>query len=131
MLDDLLQTSANLRLEKAQECLRDAERNIEDEAFANAANRSYYCYFHAMRALLITVGFSSKKHSGIISEFRRLYIKTKVFPVEFSDMVKNAFIVRNNSDYEDFYVVSKEEVIQQAKNAKTFLKAIEEYIKTL
>ena len=131
MLDDLLQTSVNLRLEKARECLRDAKRSIEVNAFANAANRSYYCIFHAMRAVLITVGFSSKRHSGIISEFRRLYIKTEIFPAAFSDIIKDAFIVRNNSDYEDFYVISKEEISHQVNSAKTFLAAIEEYIKIL
>jgi uncharacterized protein (UPF0332 family) len=54
VLDDLLQTSVDIRLEKARECLRDAERNLADNAFANAANRSYYCIFHAIRAVLIT-----------------------------------------------------------------------------
>ena len=131
MIDELLQTSTNLRLIKARECLRDAERSIEDNAYANAANRSYYCIFHAMRAVLITVGFSSNKHSGIISEFRRLFIKTEIFPAAFSDIIKNAFTVRNNSDYEDFYEISKEEVTQQTQNAKTFLTAVEGYIKTI
>jgi len=111
--------------------LNDAEITIAAGSFANAANRSYYCIFHAMRAVLITVGFSSKKHSGIIAEFRQKYIKTGIFPPEFSDIIKEAFTVRNNSDYEDFYVISKTEVTQQLKNAKTFLAAVEDYIRTL
>ena len=131
MLDELLQASVNIRLEKSRECLRDAERNLADNAFAVAANRSYYCIFHAIRTVLITIGFASKTHSGNISEFRRSFIKTGIFPVEFSDIIGRAFEVRNDSDYEDFYVISKEEVAQQTKNAITFLSAVEEYIKTL
>ena len=131
MLDNLLQASVDIRLEKSRECLKDAERNLADNAFANAANRSYYCIFHAIRAVLITIGFASKTHSGNISEFRRSFIRTGIFPVELSDIVGRAFEVRNDSDYEDFYVVSREEVTQQTKNAKAFLAAVEEYIETL
>ena len=131
MLDELLQASVDIRLNKARECLKDAERNLADNAFATAANRSYYCIFHAIRTVLITIGFSSKTHSGNISEFRRSFIKTGIFPVEFSDIIGRAFDVRNDSDYEDFYLISKAEVSQQTKNAKSFLIAVEDYIKTL
>ena len=131
MLDDLLQTSVNLRLDKARECLANAEKNVADMAFANAANRSYYCIFHSMRAVLATVGFSSKTHAGVISEFRRRYIKDGIFPKEFSDIIDSAYAVRNDSDYDDFYVVSKDAVTQQTDNAKVFLKAVEEYLSTL
>ena len=131
MLDELLQTSVNLRLAKARECLNNAEKNLEDMAYANAANRSYYCIFHSMRAVLTTIGFSSKTHSGVISEFRRRYIKESVFPKTFSRIIDNAFDIRNDSDYNEFYVVSEEEVAQQTANAKIFLTAVEEYISTL
>ena len=131
MPDDLLQTSINMRLEKARECLRDAEKNLADGAFATAANRHYYSVFHAMRAVLVTIGFSSKKHSGIIAEFNHRFIKAGIFPKEFSDIIRKSFKVRNDSDYEDFYVVSKTEVAEQIESAKTFLTAIEAYLRTL
>ena len=131
MLDELLHTTVSIRLDKARECLRDAEKNSEDGAYANAANRSYYAIFHSIRSVLITVGFSSKTHSGNIAEFRRSFIKTGIFPAEHSDIIGRAFEVRNDSDYNDFYVVSKEEVIKQTENARTFLSAVENYIRTL
>lgn len=82
-----------------------------------------------MRAILAMDSFDSKKHSGIISAFRERYIKTKIFPPEFSDIIGNAFDIRNDSDYEDFYVISKDEVTKQIENAKAFFAAVEEYIK--
>jgi len=33
MLDELLQASVDIRLNKARECLKDAERNLADNAF--------------------------------------------------------------------------------------------------
>jgi len=131
VLDDLKKISVEFRIEKARDCLKAAEALLTIEAYADSANRSYYAIFNAVRAVLITIGFSSKTHSGNISEFRRSFIKTGVFPKGFSDMIGNAFEVRNHSDYEDFYVVAKENVVAQLENAKTFLTAVENYIETL
>ena len=117
---------ANVRLLQARECLQDAE--VPANSLKTSANRSYYSIFHAMRAVLALEGFDSKKHSGIISTFRKNYIKTEIFPLEFSKIIDNAFEVRNDSDYNDFYVISKEKTVAQIENAKVFLAAVENYI---
>ena len=125
------QTSSDLasfRLQQARRCLRAAEVNIAADLFKDAANRSYYCIFHAMRAVLAFDRFDSKKHSGVISAFRQNYIKTGVFTADISDIIRTAFEVRNESDYEDFYVISKEKVAGQIENARAFLAAVEEYL---
>jgi len=96
--------------------------------FADAANRSYYCIFHAMRAVQALDRFDSRKHSGVIDNFRKNYIRTEIFSHDFSDIIGDAFKVRLESDYEDFYLISKEEVAAQVENAKTFLEAVEKYI---
>ena len=115
------------RLEQAHECLLVAKANISTSLKASV-NRSYYCIFHAMRAVLATKGFDSKKHSGVISEFRKTFIKPGVFERKHSDIIGKAFEIRNESDYEDFYVVSKEEAMKQIENAKEFLEACEKYL---
>jgi uncharacterized protein (UPF0332 family) len=84
-----------------------------------------------MRAVLATDCFDSKKHSGIIATFRQKYIKTGIFPSEFSDVIRKAFENRGNSDYDDFFVISKEETSEQVESAATFLTAVETYIKML
>jgi uncharacterized protein (UPF0332 family) len=117
---------ARFRLDKAKVCLQDAKAT--NVSFENAANRSYYCIFSAMRAVLALDGFNSKKHSGIISAFHKDYIRTGIFPKEFSGIITNAFEIRLDSDYEDFYLVSKAEVATQVENAETFLEAVEKYV---
>jgi len=131
MLNDLIRVSAELRLEKANECLKDAETMLSAGSYATSANRSYYCIFHAMQAVLITVGFSSKKHSGSIAEFRKSFVKTGIFPGICSDIIGEAFNVRTKSDYDIHYVIVKADVEKQVKNAKIFLSAIEAYIMNL
>ena len=63
-----------------------------------------------MRAVLALDGFDSKKHSGIIAEFRKNYLKTEILPKELSPMIDGLVETRQGSDYDDFYIISKEEV---------------------
>jgi len=119
---------AAARVEQAAEFLQSAETNMAANDFKTAANRSYYSIFHSMRAVLAFDSFDSKKHSGIISTFNKDYIKTKIFPAEFSKIIKNAFEVRNDSDYDEFYIISKESVAAQIEDAKAFLAAVREYL---
>ena len=81
-----------------------------------------------MRAVLAYDRFDSKKHSGVIAEFRRLYVKTGVFNIETSDIVSNLFDIRTNSDYDDFFIVSKEDVEEQVANAEKFVVEIKQYL---
>ncbi len=119
-----------VRTEHAEECLQAAESLIASHNYKSAANRSYYAVFHAMRAVLAFDGIDMRHHSGVISEFRRLYIKTGVFDTELSQIISLLFDVRTDSDYDDFYVVSKEETVEQYENAKYFLNVIKNYLKT-
>jgi uncharacterized protein (UPF0332 family) len=119
---------AAVRLDKARVFLRDAETNMTADSFLTSVNRSYYCIYHAMRAVLALERFDSKKHSGVISQFRRNYIKTGIFPATLSDIITKSFRDRNDSDYNDYYLISKDEVVEQLENAKTFLAAVEEYL---
>jgi len=118
---------AKYRLEQARECLQMADVTMQT-SLKNSLNRSYYCVFHAMRAVLALDKFDSKKHSGIISAFRQRYIKTNIFPRHFSDIIEETFEIRNDSDYEDFFIIAESEAVQQLENARIFLTAVEEYI---
>lgn len=120
---------ADYRIEKAKNCLKASKLLLDDELYSDSANRSYYAIFHAINALnaLDKVGF--KKHSGVISNFNHKYIKQEVIEKEFGKIANNAFEVRKDNDYADFYVVSKQEVIEQYENAVRFVERIEKYIK--
>jgi uncharacterized protein (UPF0332 family) len=43
--------------------------------------------------------------------------------------LQRAFQIRNNCDYDDFFIVSKEDATEQYKNAVDMVQAIETYIK--
>ena len=117
---------ARYRMEKAQECLTDAQDCLRLGKYSVAANRSYYAIFNAMRAMLNLEGEDYKRHSGVISEFRKRFLKTGILSPALSDIIRNLFDLRNSSDYDDFYVVSKGEVEMQTANAVLFTETVRE-----
>ena len=128
MQDDEIKALSDLRMEHAIECLETAKKVLEFGDYKSAANRSYYAVFHAMRAVLAYDDTKKTKHSGIISDFRKLYIKTGIFDSEMSDIISNLFDIRTNSDYNDFFVVAKEDVKKQVAGAERFVKAVKQYL---
>ena len=56
------------------------------------------------------------------------YIKTGVFDRYFSDVLINAFSLRTESDYRDFYVILREDVVKQVADAEVFLLTVRRYI---
>ena len=117
------------RLEKAYRMLKSAALLVEDEDYLPAANRSYYAIFHAMRAVLALDELDEHKHSHLISEFRRRYLKTEILDRSLSETISNLFEVRNSSDYNDGYVIARADVVTQIAKATEFIRAIEVYLK--
>jgi len=121
---------AKYRLQKARNCLAESKNDIGEESYESSANRSYYAMFHAVRAILALDSLDFKKHSSVIARFRELYIKTNILSVEMSDAIGNAFTVRGNADYADFFIISKEEVQMQLEQASKFVEKATKYIES-
>ena len=119
---------ARVRLERAEEMLRSARVNFEQDELKTSLNRSYYAILHAMRSINCLDGFDSSKHSGVISFFHQHTLKTKKMDPRFSEIIKTASYRREKSDYDDFYIVSRDETKEQLNNAEEFVKAVKEYI---
>lgn len=119
---------AKLRLEQGKQCIDSAKKLVEIEDYKGAANRSYYAIFHCMRSVLAFDKVDFSKHSGVSAYFRKNYVKTRIFPSKMSDIVMDAFDIRNDSDYEDYYIISKKDVLKQIENAEIFYKEIEKYL---
>ena len=116
------------RMEQAEQCLESAKLLLEADDIKGAANRSYYGIFHAIRAVLALEGKDFAKHSGVISFFRQNYIKTGILDVSLSDIITDAFQVRTECDYNDYYIICKAEVEEQVQNAERFIKTISDYL---
>lgn len=129
--DEMQKNLSQYRMQRAEEDLDAAILLFRERKFRIANNRAYYAIFHSLRAVLILDGFDSGKHSGIIAEFRRRYIKDGTFPSELSKMIGSAFTIRNASDYDDMFIASARETEEQINNAQHTCRVIREYLTEL
>lgn len=116
------------RLAMAKERLESSRLLLEHQSYKDSIGRSYYAMFTAVRAILAMDGVDFKKHAGVISYFQREYVKTGIFEVQYSKYLSQAFQIRNNTDYADFFVVSREEAEEQHQRAADFYLRIASYL---
>ena len=118
------------RVEVAREDLVTAKANLQEEHYRAANNRAYYSIYHAITAVFALENKAYKRHKDAIANFNKEYIKTEVFSQELGRRIGKAEEVRHNSDYDEFYLVTKEESIQQVQTAELLLEEIEKYLDT-
>ena len=129
MLD--LESKINLinhRLEMSEEKLESSRLLLEAKNYRDSISRSYYSIFSAIRAVLAFNGTDFRKHSAIISAFRKEYIKTGIFDNKYSNIIGAAFDARSKSDYDEFFIFFKSDAEEQYNNAKEFLEAVKSYL---
>lgn len=118
----------NYRINMAEEKLQASKLLLDNGNFKDSIGRSYYAIFTAARAVLALDGVDFAKHSGVISYFQREYIKSNIFDVKYSKYISEAFQIRNNTDYADFFIVSKDDAIEQYEHALEFCSEIKKYL---
>lgn len=116
------------RLEMARERLHSSKVLFEAGSYKDSIGRSYYAMFTAVRALLAMEGQDFSKHAGVIAYFQKEFVKTGKVDRKYSKYISQAFQIRNNTDYADFFIVSAQDAKEQYEKAKEFLKVIEKYL---
>lgn len=124
-MDELIQ----YRLASASEKLESAKLLLDANLYKDSVGRSYYAIFTAIRALLAVREVDFSKHAGVIAYFQREYIKTEIFDKKYSKYLQQAFQIRNSCDYDDFFLVSKQDAEEQYERAKEIFTVIQMYIK--
>ena len=116
------------RLESSAEKLESAKLLLDVGKYKDSIGRSYYSIFSAVRAVLANDKVDFSKHTGVIAYFQREYIKTGIFEKKYSKYLQSAFQTRNSCDYDDFFIVSKQDANEQYKNASEFYRMIKKYL---
>lgn len=116
------------RMEMARERLNSSKVLLDAGSYKDSISRSYYAMFMAIRALLAMDGQDFSKHAGVISFFQKEYVKSGNFDKKYSKYISQAFQIRNNSDYADFFLVSLQDTKEQYERAVEFLDVVEAFI---
>ena len=128
MLSEMLKEISKARMNSAKERIAFAKQIQAIGDYKTVANRSYYAVFAAMRAVLALDEFDAKKHSGIIAEFRKKYLKTGILPKGLSPIIDELVELRQGSDYDDFYIVTPDEADHSLTVAEQFVSETEQYL---
>lgn len=115
------------RIDTAKEDLKSAKILRDASCFKGANNRAYYAIFHAINAIHALNGVAYKKHKDAIANFNKEYVKTEIFPKEIGRKIAGVEEIRHASDYDDFYIATRDEVDEQISIAEEFIKKVEVY----
>ena len=113
------------RIEQSKEDLKAAEILYKSELYKSANNRAYYSIFHAIRAVLALESIDLKKHKDVIAYFNKSYVRTEIFPKIMGKKIAQATSIREDSDYDDEFVVNVDKTVEQINTAKELIELVE------
>ena len=116
------------RLEQAKEDLMAAKLLYESELYKSANNRAYYSIFHSIKAVLAIEPIDFKKHKDVQAYFNKNYVSTEIFPRIMGKKIVQASAIREDSDYDDEFVVNADKTLEQINTAKQLIELVEKYI---
>lgn len=127
-MDDELRELMKYRFDRAVETLTVAHALLENGNYRDANNRSYYAAYYAMKAVYALKGKDFRKHKTLIAEFNKEFVATEIFPKSLGRKISVLALIREQSDYNDFYIASKQESQQQVEIAEELVAAVRRYL---
>ena len=115
-------------MHQAEESLKASKNCLDNGFYKDAINRSYYSAFYEIKAVLALGTIDFKRHKDVIAYFNKQYVATEIFPRELGKRLGTLKQLREKSDYDDFYIASKEKSIEQIETAEIVLKKIKGYL---
>ena len=117
------------RIETSKSDIKAAEILLNAREFRGANNRAYYGIYHAVSAIHALDGNAYKRHKDALANFNKNYVKTEIFPRKLGKRIVDSEEIRHASDYDDFYIATREEAEEQIQTAKELVKLVEEYVR--
>lgn len=116
------------RLKESEDSLKVAGHCLKEGLFKDSINRSYYAAFYSIKAVLAIGTIDFKRHKDVIAYFNKNYIATEIFPRELGRRLGTLKQLREKSDYDDFYIASKEKAEEQYQTAKMVHNYVKNYL---
>lgn len=116
------------RLEQAKEDLKASKILYQENLYKSANSRAYYSIFHSIRSVLSLEPIDFKRHKDVIAHFNQYYINKEIFPKTLGRRIAKSSKLREDSDYDDEFIVKPEITQEQIETAEELIKVVEEYI---
>ncbi len=118
-------------LAKAKSKLKTARIDFENGQFEDSISRSYYSAFNAISALLLTKNLNFSSHNQTIGAFNREFVKSGIFPKEYTAILQGLFEDRQASDYDAITTFTSDVTLEAIQDAERILDNVERYILSL
>ena len=118
------------RMNQAKETLTVARDCVEGNHYKDSINRSYYAAFYAIKAILALDTVDFKRHKDAVAYFNKTYVATSIFPRELGKKLGRLKQERETSDYDDFYIASLTDAMEQYAVAEFIITEIRQYLNT-
>ena len=128
-MDHRQEELSRYRIQEAKNSLKVAEHCLKEDLYKDSINRSYYAAFYAIKAVLALGTIDFKRHTDVVAYFNKEYVATNVFPRELGKRLGMLKQLREKSDYDDFYIASRDQAEGQYHTAKYTIEKVEEYLK--
>lgn len=116
------------RLEQAKEDLVASRALYDLQLYKSANNRAYYSIFHSIKAVFALEPIDFKRHKDVLAYFNKNHVHTELFPKTIGRRIMRASKIREDSDYDDEFVVKAEDTLAQIQTAEELMKLVEEYV---
>ena len=117
-----------LEIERAKKTIDETDYLQAGQLWNNLASRLYYAVFHAVSALLIHDGHNVSTHKGSHILFSQHYIRTGKLPEEYGQLYRQLELMRYEGDYNCYYDVKPDELLQRLTPAKEMITRIEQIV---
>lgn len=119
---------ANYKIERALEELDTARLLFVNDRWKAANNRAYYSIYYAVTAVLCLEPVAFRRHKDTLAYFNKNYVHTEKFARGLGRRIAKAEKIRHASDYDEFYITSREETEEQIQTAEELIEAVKEYV---
>jgi uncharacterized protein (UPF0332 family) len=117
------------RINEADDSVKEAEVLLREGMSTRAVmNRLYYAMFYSVLALLQKKQIATSKHSGVIAQFDKEFVKKGIFDKELSKTLHRAFDLRHKGDYMEEAEVTKEDVDEIHPKVVDFVSKVKDYL---
>jgi len=127
-LDERQGDLSNYRIAEANDSLKVALHCLKEGLYKDSINRSYYAAFYAVKAVLALSTVDFKRYKDVMGYFNKEYVAKEIFPREIGRKLGTLQKVREKSDYDDFYIASKEKAEEQYETAELVIDVVKEYL---
>ena len=126
--EEALKEQISLMLQKAERSIAAAEELFRGGYFDFVSSRAYYGAFYAVEAILLSENKTTSTHSGAISEFSKLFIKTNIFSKETGKSLSRLFENRQIGDYDFGMDITESEARTDIDAAANVVESIKKYL---